>query len=249
MEDGSPPKSILGRSGDMSELNKKYEIVFKDKKQETSDIFSFVFTKPEHFNWVPGQHAIFRFHDYDFNSDKGYRVFSLTSVPEDDIVMFTSCTNDRPGSEFKEHLLKLKEGDIMTVEDPQGRFIVNEFDKPICILASGIGITPVRAILRKLDILDENPSRMKVYYLDEGAEYAFEESLRHIDNKIPGLEVEFLKDLDTLRDRAEAFARIIGNEATYYTSGTAEINGMLIETLLALDIDKTNIKADNFIGY
>lgn len=233
----------------MSELNKKYQIVFKDKKQETSDIFSFVFTKPKDFRWIPGQHGIFRFHDYDFLSDKGYRVFSFTSVPEDDILMFTSCTYDRPGSEFKEHLLRLREGDMMTVEDPQGRFIIYDFNKPICILARGIGITPVRAIIRNLDILDLSPTKIKIYYLDEGGEYAFEESLRHMDKKIPGLEIEFLKEFDTLRDRAEAFARIIGNEGLYYTSGTAGINGMLIETLLALDIDKTNIKADNFIGY
>lgn len=233
----------------MSELNKKYQIVFKDKKQETSDIFSFVFTKPKDFRWIPGQHGIFRFHDYDFLSDKGYRVFSFTSVPEDDILMFTSCTYDRPGSEFKEHLLRLREGDMMTVEDPQGRFIIYDFNKPICILARGIGITPVRAILRNLDILDLSPTKIKIYYLDEGGEYAFEESLRHMDKKIPGLEIEFLKEFDILRERAEAFARIIGNEGLYYTSGTAGINGMLIETLLALDIDKTNIKADNFIGY
>lgn len=233
----------------MSELNKKYQIVFKDKKQETSDIFSFVFTKPKDFRWIPGQHGIFRFHDYDFLSDKGYRVFSFTSVPEDDILMFTSCTYDRPGSEFKEHLLRLREGDMMTVEDPQGRFIINDYNKPICILARGIGITPVRAILRNLDILDLSPTEIKIYYLDEGGEYAFEESLRHMDKKIPGLEIEFLKEFDILRERAEAFARIIGNEGLYYTSGTAGINGMLIETLLALDIDKTNIKADNFIGY
>lgn len=233
----------------MSELNKKYQIVFKDKKQETSDIFSFVFTKPKDFRWIPGQHGIFRFHDYDFLSDKGYRVFSFTSVPEDDILMFTSCTYDRPGSEFKEHLLRLREGDMMTVEDPQGRFIIYDFNKPICILARGIGITPVRAIIRNLDILDLSPTKIKIYYLDEGGEYAFEESLRHMDKKIPGLEIEFLKEFDILRERAEAFARIIGNEGLYYTSGTAGINGMLIETLLALDIDKTNIKADNFIGY
>lgn len=233
----------------VSELNKKYEIVFKDKKQETSDIFSFVFTKPDGFSWTPGQHGIFRFHDYDFESDKGYRVFSFTSVPEDNILMFTSCTYDRPGSEFKEHLLRLREGDIMTVEDPQGRFVVDDYYRPVCILARGIGITPVRAILRKLDISGSNPTKMKIYYLDEGGEYAFEESLRHIDNKIPGLEIEFLKDLDTLQDRSEAFARIIGNEGLYYTSGTAGINGMLIEMLLALEIDKTIIKADNFIGY
>jgi len=70
----------------------------------------------------------------------------------------------------------------MTVEDPQGRFVVDDYDRPVCILARGIGITSVRAILRKLDISGSNPKKMKIYYLDEGGEYAFEESLRRIKN-------------------------------------------------------------------
>jgi ferredoxin-NADP reductase len=232
----------------MSELNKKYEIVFKDKKQETSEIFSFVFDKPDNLRWLPGQHGIFRFPKFDFQHDKGYRVFSFTSVEEDEIVMFSTCIKDSDSSEFKSHLMRLQEGDVMTVEDPQGRFTITSFEKPICILTRGIGITPVRSILRHLELSGVNPARMKVYYLDEKFEYAFKDNLELIDKKIKGLEIEFLGDMGVLKDRIESFARIFGNEAMYYTSGTPSINGMLIETLFILDIDKTNMKADNFIG-
>lgn len=137
-----------------------FQLIFKEMIKETSDAYSFVFQIPEDLDWIPGQHGIFRFMDKVVEG-KDFRIFSFASIKEENIMLFTTRIVDEP-SDFKKQLLTLKTGDVMTVDGAIGKFRIEDYSKTICIMAGGIGITPIRAFLKDLYNKDTNPGLLKV---------------------------------------------------------------------------------------
>ncbi len=232
----------------MSELKKSYEMVFKKMIMETEEIYSFVFEKPEGLNWLPGQHGIFRNLECKVEGDKNYRIFSFASIAEEDFVMFSTRITDE-STDCKRKLLELKPGDKMTAEDPQGRFRIEDFDKPTCLLAGGIGITPVRSLLQNMDFNCINPINLRVLYSDDRGAFAYEDTLKWLNKKYDGLELKLISDRNEFMEEIEAFANDMGNNADYLISGTPGMNKAITAKLLSLGVEKENIKTDNFIGY
>ena len=232
----------------MSELNKTYEMVFKRMIKETDEIYSFVFEKPEELKWIPGQHAIFRNMECKVEGDKNYRIFSFASIMEEDIVMFSTRITDE-STECKKKLLGLKPGDRMTAEDPQGRFRIEDLDKPTCLMAGGIGITPIRALLKQIDFNCTNPSKLKVLYSDDRGEFAYEDTLKWINRKYSGLDLKLISDRHEFMEEIESFAKEMRNNADYLISGTPGMNKAITDKLITLGVEKDKIKTDNFIGY
>lgn len=232
----------------MSELAKSYEIVFKSMVKETEDLYSFIFEKPEGFKWEAGEHAIFRNSEFNAEGEKNFRIFSFASIVEEDFLMFSTRISEN-SSEYKKKLLELKAGDKITVENPSGNFKIENFEKPILIMAGGIGITPVRSLLKQMDLNGINPKKLKVLYSDDRGEFAFEDTLKEINGKYDGLEFVFISDRDKFMEEIEIFSKQMMNDADYFISGTPGMNRVITEKLLSFGVEKTSIKTDNFVGY
>lgn len=234
----------------MLELSKNkvmYELNFKEMIKEASDVYSFVFQIPEELDWIPGQHGIFRFKNKPVEG-KDLRVFSFASIKEEGLMLFTTRIVDEP-SDFKKQLLTLKPGDIMTVGAAAGKFKIEDYGKTICIMAGGIGITPVRAFLKELDQKGVNPGFLKVLYSDDRGEFAYEEFLKEVNEKYSGLKLEFISDRNIFSTQIDEFAKKEGNESLYYIAGTPGMNAFITEKLLGHGIEKDMIKTDVFLGY
>ncbi|MGM0396340.1 MAG: FAD-dependent oxidoreductase [Bacillota bacterium] len=232
----------------MTELNKTYEMVFRRMVKETDEIYSFIFEKPEDLEWKPGQHGIFRNMECKVEGDKNYRIFSFASIMEEDFVMFSTRITDE-STDCKKKLLELKPGDRMTAEDPQGRFRIQDFNKPTCMIAGGIGITPIRALLQSMDLKCINPVKLRVLYSDDRGEFAYQDTLKWLNRKYDGLQLKMISDRHVFMEEIEAFAKEMRNNADYMISGTPGMNKAITDKLLSLGVEKTNIKTDNFIGY
>jgi ferredoxin-NADP reductase len=224
-----------------------FQLNFKEMIKETSDVYSFVFTIPEELDWIPGQHGIFRFTDKNIEG-KDFRIFSFASIKEENIMLFTTRIVDEP-SDFKKHLLTLKTGDIMTVDGAIGKFKIDDYSKTICIMAGGIGITPIRAFLKDLDSRAINPKLLKVLYSDDRGEFAYEEFLKEVNEKHSGLDIEFISDRNIFSYKIDEFAKEKSNDSLYYIAGTPGMNAFITEKLLGLGIEKDFIKTDVFLGY
>jgi ferredoxin-NADP reductase len=224
-----------------------FQLKFEEMIKETSDVYSFVFQIPEELDWIPGQHGVFRFLDKSIEG-KDFRIFSFASIKEENMMLFTTRIVDEP-SDFKKNLLKLKTGDIMTVDGAVGKFRIDDYDKTICIMAGGIGITPVRAFLKDLDNRAVNPKLLKVLYSDDRGEFAYEEFLKEVNEKYSGLELEFISDRNIFSSQIDKFAKKEGIESLYYIAGTPGMNAFITEKLIGLGIEKDCIKTDVFLGY
>ena len=226
----------------------KTNLIFKEMIKETTDIYSFIFEIPDDFTWICGQHGIFRFVDRKINDEKEFRVFSFASIKEEGVMVFSTRIVDNP-SDFKTNLLKLKVGDIMTVDSAMGKFNLTEYEKPHCLIAGGIGITPIRSFLKQMDLLEINPNNMKVLYSDDRKEFAYSDTFKLINQKYEGLDILKISDRDILNHEIDLFAENNKNNGRYYISGAPGMVKFITQRLLDSGIEKHNIKTDLFVGY
>ncbi|MFO7888184.1 MAG: FAD-dependent oxidoreductase [Eubacteriales bacterium] len=232
----------------MTNIKKNIEIELKEIRQETSDVYSFIFNRPENFKWKPGQHGVFKFTDREVNEGKDFRIYSFASINEEDMILFSTRIVDEP-SEFKKNLLKLKPGDVMTVDGPMGKFTIKDYSKPSLVMAGGIGITPIRALVKDVHKNNVKVNDIKVLYSDDRGEFAFTDTLKEAGENSEGLEVVFISDRNEFTDKIDAYAKKHKNNSLYYISGTPGMTSFFKEKLRGFGVDKENIVTDTFMGY
>lgn len=230
----------------MTELKKGVKINLKEIIQETSDVYSFIFEKPEDFKWIPGQHGVFKFTDREIKEGKDFRIFSFASINEENnLLISTRIVED--ASEFKKNLLKLKAGDEMTVDGPMGKFQLRELDRPILVMAGGIGITPVRSFIKNVDHNSVDTKDLKILYSDDRGEFAYEDYLKSVDKD--GFELVFISDRNVFSEKIDEYAKDYKNKSLYYISGTPGMVNFLTGKLKDFGVEEDNIVTDEFRGY
>jgi glycine betaine catabolism B len=110
--------------------------------QRTGSARSIRFAKPSGFDYLPGQFVILA-----LSSDNGVikKPLSLSSSPTED---FLEVTKRLTGHEFSNAFLSIKEGDILRFSGPSGNFTLKGEHKAVCMLSGGIGITPLRSMIK-----------------------------------------------------------------------------------------------------
>jgi ferredoxin-NADP reductase len=230
----------------MTELKKGVKITLKEKIQETSDVYSFVFDKPEDFKWTPGQHGVFKFTDREVKEGKDFRIFSFASINEENNLLISTRIVDEP-SDFKKNLLELNPGDEMTVDGPMGKFLLKELERPILVMAGGIGITPVRSFIKNVDHNEIETKDLKIMYSDDRGEFAYEEYLKSVDKE--GFDLDFISDRNIFSDKIDGYAKDYKNKSLYYISGTPGMVNFLTDKLKGFGVEEENIVTDEFRGY
>jgi ferredoxin-NADP reductase len=110
----------------------------------------FLFTKPEGFVYTPGQYVAMRITDLvEPDQKNGVRSLSLASAPVEDFLGFGVREST---SGFKKTLWSMLPGATVEVTNAVGFFTVPETEeREIVFLIGGIGITPVRSILKEAE--------------------------------------------------------------------------------------------------
>ena len=109
--------------------------------QRTKDVKSVRFRRPKGFNYLPGQWA---FLTVDSDEEQKTKPLSFSSSPTEDYLEFTKRLT---GREFSNAFATLEMGDTATIRGPYGKLTLQENHK-ICMLSGGIGITPLRSMIR-----------------------------------------------------------------------------------------------------
>jgi len=177
---------------------------------ETHDVKRFVFSRPEGFEFSPGQ-AIELALDRDGWRRDGHP-FTMTSLPDAPVLEFTI-------KEYPEHdglttrLHRHQPGDTVLLSDP---FDTYSDRGPGIFLAGGAGITPFLAILRDLHRRDELDGRHLFFSNKSPRDVICEKELRQLlgdrlvltctEESAPGYD-DRLIDRAFLEDRIEDFDR------------------------------------------
>lgn len=219
--------------------------------QETNDSYSFLLEIPAGYTWKAGQHAAWQLQGYPLDpQDRDTRIFTIASAPEDGCLMFTTRIAE-PHTSFKDTLLRrLKPGDTMGVAAPLGSFAFHPgaYDKAL-LLAGGIGITPLRSLLRAYAEAPAAGYALTLLYSDDRGEFAYNGFWDELKQTVPALDIRLLADRDKFMADTDAYAKEHGNTTEYLIAGSPGMNRAFTERLTGLGVSADHIVTDVFHGY
>jgi len=185
------------------------------------------------------------------------RYLSISSSPtEKSYLEFTKKLTE---SDFSKALLELKPGDFVKIQYPMGKFTLDDAYTNIAFLSGGIGITPIRSIVKYA--VDKNlGTDMVLIYANRSVEdIVFKEDFDAMRKVYPKLKV-----VHVLCEPAPDFkcipglinARVIKNEVSdylnrrFYLCGPPQMVEAMGKILTdGLKLAKENIITENFQGY
>ena len=181
--------------------------------------------------------------------------YSFATAPSDstDTIEF----GIKVSGDFTQRASRLTPGEIVGIQGPYGVFTLKTEDEPLVFLAAGIGITPLRSMIRDL-LFKKDVRDLYVFYSDKNEaclayRKEFEEFARQYSHFhfIPFLTRETSETWMGERGRitGEAVKRYLSTlqSAHYYMCGPVEFMNTLKEFLVGQGVDsKTQIQKEVF---
>lgn len=230
----------------------KFDVRVNEIVQRTRDIRSIRFTRPEGFNYLPGQ---FMFITLGVGEAQMTKHFSISSSPTEENLEITKRLTGHP---FSEALAELKQGDSVMIEGPHGTFTFQGENNKVGLLSGGIGITPLRSMIRYSTDkkLDANISLL--YSNRTMDDIAFRDDLEEMSEHNPNLAVVYtLTGSDpswkgvTGRIDEEMLVKFVPDymERVFFTSGPRKMVEAMVGVLKNLSVPQQQIKWEYFPGF
>ncbi len=228
-----------------------------EKIRRSSDTTSYRFSRPSEYEFKAGQWFTVTL------STSGGPLDHHFSHADSPTESFVELTTRLTGSDFKNLLDALPIGAEVEIEGPYGRFLFG-YDTPrIVFLTGGIGVTPVRSMLRYLADTDGagriEGQEITVFYgsmTEDGIVY--EDEFDEFERKIAGLRV-----IHVITNPTEAWnghggfitADIVRAEitdpkgCTYYVVGPPPMITAMDRVMAQLQIPQDQTIVESFAGY
>jgi len=232
-----------------------YTLTLLKKEEVAQETLAFKLQKPEGFTFKAGQYLQVFLSD-DTNDS---HTFSIASAPHEEFVMFTTRIRDE--SDFKQRLAQLNEGVQLRIEAPGGQFILpKEEEAPIVFLAGGIGITPVRSMIkheekggtrRPITLFYSNRQPEDAAFLNEMEAVSLPNyRLVATMTDLPNSAQEWDGETGYIdRDLLEKYLKNI-SALLFYIVGPPGFVQAMVDLLYSIDsVPSTHVKSEDFSGY
>ncbi len=220
---------------------------------EAKNIITFRFKTEESLRYTAGQfiEATIPHENPDERGEKHW--FTLSSSPTEELISITTKFSD-PSSTFKAALKSLQPGDSITISEPMGDFVLPKDPTiPLLFVAGGIGVTPMRSMVKWL--LDTGEKRnIRLIYAMQSLDFAAFLSMF----EAYGIEPELILSSPpegwkgrTGHLTAKNILEISGDldESLVYLSGPEPMIETLSNDLKLLGVASSSIITDFFPGY
>ena len=231
-------------------------------EQESRDIRSFYLEPPAgcRVAFAPGQHLPVQ---VTRDGDPALiRTYSLSSAPDDGFLRI-SVKAQGPASHHLHSQVQV--GDVLEVRPPMGSFtLIEETERPVVLIAAGVGITPLLSMFRELAAQNSQQQRQRPVHLFQSArtlaDLPFQAELKalqqrdsehlHIHRALssPGTEAVVGRDFEITGrlDFAQVKARLPLDDYDYYLCGPGGFLQAMYDGLRALNIPDERIHAEAF---
>ncbi len=126
------------------------ELRFVRREQWAADVWEYFWWPAAPVTFQSGQYANFYVAGVD-DSRGNARVFTLTSLPGDELLSFAVKISATP-SPYKKHLMSLSQGDTVLMSEPMGDMVLPRLSTiPLTFVAGGLGIASYISLLRECD--------------------------------------------------------------------------------------------------
>lgn len=222
----------------------KRSIITIDSIDNPFDDYYTVKLKPsKNTHWAPGEHAIFKMAEGKVEGKK-WRAFSIASVTEEGYILLGMRTGKEISS-FKKKLLNSPKGTKVKMTGPFGWFKVQDNSSPIVMVAAGVGITPIRALLKQLETDTSRPISL-VYAAEQ---HLFGNELEKIADENSQIKLIKTSEPSTTTEEVKKLAKKYGSEAWYFVSGSQGFIKSMKSTVVGEGINPKRFINDPFLGY
>jgi ferredoxin-NADP reductase len=230
----------------------KFETIVTESIQRTKSIISVRFSKPEGFEYLPGQYIFIAIGSGDGELKKP---LSISCSPTEG---FLEVTKRLTGHPFSNALSTLKEGDKIWFKGPLGDFTFLGGHEKIGMLSGGIGITPLRSIIKYISDKKLETDAVLFYSNSYEDDIAFEKEFEDLERMSPKLKV-----VSTVTRPGPSWTGITGRitaemikahspdymDRVFYISGPPRMVDSSLNMLKEMNIPKAQIKKESFVGY
>ena len=223
---------------------KTHDLRFISSENVSGDYWIIKLETPYPMTWEPGQHGAFRLPGQRVKG-KFFRAFSVASVPSENMILIGTRTGSAI-SAFKQTLTQMHEGDIVRIRGPLGWFVLRDDTTPLVLLATGVGITPMRSILYSLK---ENTSR-PIHLIHSSSDFhLFADEFKILEKGNAQMKLTFVPNRVEFKEALTAVALTYSDSAFYYVSGAPDTVKATKKLLKGLDIPRRRIITESFMGY
>lgn len=219
------------------------------KKQETSDVTSFIFEYPEGSSYEAGQFFHYVLHHRPTDDRGSDRFFTNAAAPFEKQVRITTRETNDTGSSFKKKLFSLVEGKGIEVSNISGDFVLTDLAKEYVFIAGGIGITPFRSILAQLNHGGKMPNITLLYANKDKDNIVYKEELEGIAAKFPSFTIQYVFSPEHIDEKKITELIPDFSRKVFYVSGPEPMVDSLGESLKIMGLPEENLKQDWFPGY
>ncbi|MDC0559092.1 FAD-dependent oxidoreductase [Candidatus Izimaplasma bacterium] len=229
---------------DFKGITKTHETKFISAENVYGDYYEIRLEKPEGLKWDSGKHAIFSLPNNKIEGKK-WRAFSIASTPKENVILLGTRTGESISS-FKKELVNMNAGEAVKVRGPFGWFTLKDNITPLVLISLGVGVTPVRSLLIKLE--HQHDREVNVIYSSSDF-YMFKERIEKVINHNHSFKIEYTKSIEDTKQAINNQAKNYGNNAQYYISGPIKAIKSVQSQLKELGIKQDRIVKDPFLGY
>jgi len=226
----------------------KFEAEVAQVIQRTKGAKSIRFEKPKGFNYLPGQWAF-------LTLGQDTKPLSFSSSPTETFLEVTKRLTDQ---RFSNALDVLNVGDNALINGPYGNFtFTGEYDK-VCMLSGGIGITPLRSMIRYVTDRSLNTEIILLYSNRYEDDIPFMDDFEEMRGLNPHLNV-----MITITKPSAKWSGLTGRinremiesfvpdypERVYYACGPAPMVDAMRSILHDMSLSEDRLKREYFSGF
>jgi ferredoxin-NADP reductase len=231
------------------------KVTFNHSRDEAPNIRTFVFTTEQAVPYSAGQFVQLTI-PHDNADERGIKHwFTLSSAPSDQFLSITTKHATEHSSTFKRALFDLRAGEVVTMSDPMGDFVLPKDENiPLVFIAGGIGITPFHSMFKWLSAAKKRRNIRLLYGVRNENEIIFQDTFERANQHVTIVVSEPSRSWGGERGRLTA-QKIIGlvepsNEQTlFYFSGPEPMIEALSKDFAKQGVAKNQIVTDFFPGY
>ena len=231
----------------------EFETSLKEVIPRTADTSSFRFSRPEGFDFKPGQYIMVKIKSGD---KELIHTFSLSSSPTDR--NFIEFTKKLTASEYSTNLRSMMPGDWAHIDGPYGKFTFEGEYEKILFLAGGIGITPFFSIIKYCSDIRLPTSMVLFHGCRNENEIAFKKELENMQLKNHNLKLIYVLNEPSPAWKGKVgfvTARLIGQEVPdfrnriFYACGPPPMVVAMQKVVSELGLPLTQLKLESFAGH
>jgi ring-1,2-phenylacetyl-CoA epoxidase subunit PaaE len=241
-------------------MSKFYPVKIAKINKETADSVSIAFNiDPNHkdvFQYTPGQYIVLK---ANINGEECRRSYSICSSKNELLTVAIKKVENGKMSTFIND--KLKEGDQIEIQPPQGNFQLQDIapskTRKFVAFAAGSGITPILSMIKELSLNEKGSEFLLFYGNKTTSDVMFHEELNSISNN--SIKVKYLYSRQNSKNELyngridESKAKeLLKSEMSYLNSDAFYLCGpeeMIFSTKKVLEsfgVDNSKIKFELF---